>query len=61
VVQSSLISGAGGSGISAMGTGSPSTPGVSAIAPDQQGLIMQWWLKDIALPITRSCLMGGAL
>ena len=69
-VQSSLVSGAGGSGISATGTGSPSanntnitpsTPGVSAIAPDQQGLIMQWWLKDIALPITRSCLMGSAL
>lgn len=34
---------------------------VSVIAPDQQGLVMQWWLKDIALPITRSCLMGGAL
>jgi len=75
VVQSSLMSGAGGSGISATGTGSapasvtpanntnntPSTPGVSMITPDQQGLIMQWWLKDIALPITRSCLMGGAL
>jgi general secretion pathway protein J len=69
-VQSSLVSGAGGSGISATGTGSPSannanstpsTSGVSAIAPDQQGLIMQWWLKDIALPITRSCLMGSAL
>jgi general secretion pathway protein J len=34
---------------------------VSVITPDQQGLVMQWWLKDIALPITRSCLMGGAL
>ena len=72
VVQSSLMSGAGGSGISATGTGSapanvtpanntPSSPGVSLITPDQQGLIMQWWLKDIALPITRSCLMGSAL
>ena len=75
VVQSSLMSGAGGSGISATGTGSapanvtpanntnntPSTTGVSLITPDQQGLIMQWWLKDIALPITRSCLMGSAL
>jgi general secretion pathway protein J len=75
VLQSSLMSGAGGSGISATGTGSapanvtpanntnnaPSTPGVSVITPDQQGLIMQWWLKDIALPITRSCLMGSAL
>ena len=75
ILQSSLMSGAGGSGISATGTGSapanvtpanntnntPSTPGVSVITPDQQGLIMQWWLKDIALPITRSCLMGSAL
>ena len=34
---------------------------VSVITPDQQGLVMQWWLMDIALPITRSCLMGGAL
>jgi len=72
VVQSSLMSGAGGSDISAAGTGSapanvsptnsmPSNPGVSLITPDQQGLIMRWWLKDIALPITRSCLMGSAL
>jgi prepilin-type N-terminal cleavage/methylation domain-containing protein len=72
VVQSSLMNGAGGSGISATGTGSapasvtptnntPSNPGVSLISPDQQGLIMRWWLKDIALPITRSCLMGSAL
>lgn len=72
VVQSSLMNGAGGIGISATGTGSapanvtstnntPSNSGVSLIAPDQQGLIMRWWLKDIALPITRSCLMGSAL
>lgn len=71
-VQSTLTTGAGGGGISATGTGSapanvtpsnnaPTTPTLSLIAPDQQGLIMQWWLKDIALPITRSCLMGGAL
>lgn len=31
------------------------------ITPAQQGVVMQWWLKDIALPITRSCLMEGAL
>jgi len=72
VLQSSVMNGAGGSGISATGTGSalanvtptnntPSNPGVSLITPDQQGLIMRWWLKDIALPITRSCLMGSAL
>jgi len=42
-------------------TPSPPSPTSSLIAPDQQGLIMQWWIKDIALPITRSCLMGGAL
>ena len=72
VVQSSLMSGAGGSGISATGTGSapanvtpanntPASSAVNQITPDQQGLIMQWWLKDIALPITRACLMGSAL
>jgi hypothetical protein len=31
------------------------------ITADQQGVMMQWWIKDIALPMTRSCLMGGAL
>jgi prepilin-type N-terminal cleavage/methylation domain-containing protein len=82
VVQSSLVNGAGGSGMSATGTGtlpasvssnvtnnatngvtnnvSPNST-VSLITPDQQGLVMQLWLKDITLPITRSCLMGGAL
>jgi len=75
VVQNSLMSGAGSSGISATGTGSApanitpannannvsSSPTLSLITPNPQGLIMQWWLKDIALPITRSCLMGSAL
>ena len=84
-VQTSVVNGAGGSGISAGGTGSPNSPGTSdasasAAAPgstsasganpttgvttvtaDQQGVMIQWWVKDIALPITRSCLMGGAL
>jgi|GEM_PF-510922 len=90
-VQTSVLSGAGSSGISASGTGSPgtpstpatnasantataptttnsttnppasTTPNVSNLLPEQQGVIMQWWIKDIALPITRSCLMGGAL
>lgn len=79
-VQTSVVSGAGGSGISASGTGTapnstaselgssaantgagPGSTTVSAIYPDQQGIVMQWWLKDIALPMTRSCLMGGAL
>ncbi len=34
---------------------------VNNLLPTQQGIVMQWWLKDIALPITRSCLLGGAL
>jgi general secretion pathway protein J len=81
-VQTSVLSGAGTSGISASGTGSPnattnaststattpstnppanSAPNVSNLLPEQQGVVMQWWIKDVALPITRSCLMGGAL
>jgi hypothetical protein len=36
-------------------------PNVSNLLPEQQGVVMQWWIKDVALPITRSCLMGGAL
>lgn len=88
-VQTSVVSGAGSSGISASGTGSPnnatpSTPSgaatsttntsnatanttantaatLSNLLPEQQGIVMQWWIKDIALPMTRSCLMGGAL
>lgn len=34
---------------------------LSNLLPEQQGVVMQWWIKDIALPMTRSCLMGGAL
>ena len=34
---------------------------VSTLLPQQQGVVMQWWMKDVSLPITRSCLMGGAL
>ena len=34
---------------------------ISNIFPDPQGVTMQWWIKDQALPINRSCLMGGAL
>jgi Tfp pilus assembly protein PilX len=74
-VQTSAASGGGGMGSSASGTGSPTNAGaggasgnantantaVSIIYPDQQGVVMQWWIKDIPLPITRSCLMGGAL
>ena len=77
-VQTSVLSGAGTSGISASGTGSPNAttntsttpstnppantaPNVSNLLPEQQGVVMQWWIKDVALPITRSCLMGGAL
>ena len=87
-VKTSIVSGAGGVGTSASGTGSPTTPAinvsantastsattnsttnpstnaapnVSNLLPEQQGVVMQWWIKDVALPITRSCLMGGAL
>lgn len=37
------------------------TPTFTNLLPEQQGVSMQWWIKDVALPITRSCLMGGAL
>lgn len=36
-------------------------PTLTNLLPEQQGVSMQWWVKDITLPITRSCLMGGAL
>ena len=39
----------------------PAAATLSNLLPEQQGVVMQWWIKDIALPITRSCLMGGAL
>jgi len=34
---------------------------LSNIFPDPQGVTMQWWIKDQTLPISRSCLMLGAL
>ena len=40
---------------------SAAAPTFTNLLPEQQGVSMQWWIKDIALPITRSCLMGGAL
>ena len=43
------------------GAGANSTTGITTLSAEQQGVMMQWWVKDIALPITRSCLMGGAL
>jgi len=39
---------------------SGSTP-ISNVFPDPQGVTMQWWIKDQTLPISRSCLMLGAL
>lgn len=47
-------------------SGSTSAPPNAApiytnLLPEQQGVSMQWWIKDITLPITRYCLMGGAL
>lgn len=29
--------------------------------PEPQGVTMQWFIQDLPYPITRSCLMGGAL
>ena len=54
------------SNVSTASSGSTSAPPNAAptftnLLPEQQGVSMQWWIKDIALPITRSCLMGGAL
>jgi general secretion pathway protein J len=67
-VHSSILNGAGGGGISATGTAASSTTinntsaeAVRSIAPSQRGVTLQWWIKDISLPITRSCLMGGSL
>ena len=30
-------------------------------ASNPRGLILQWWLKEASFPITRKCLLGGAL
>ena len=52
-----------GSTLSSGSTSSPpnTAPTFTNLLPEQQGVSMQWWIKDIALPISRSCLMGGAL
>jgi general secretion pathway protein J len=34
---------------------------MAAVTPDHRGVVMQWWLRNMNLPITRSCLMGGGL
>lgn len=40
----------------------PNTPPtLAAVTPDHRGVVMQWWLRNANLPITRSCLMGGGL
>jgi prepilin-type N-terminal cleavage/methylation domain-containing protein len=40
----------------------PNTPLTQAVVtPDHRGVVMQWWLRNANLPITRSCLMGGGL
>jgi prepilin-type N-terminal cleavage/methylation domain-containing protein len=73
VVQTLAVAGAGNVGTSASGAGTPPVNGASAssqtssttsttiVAPDPQGLVMQWWPKETTLPISRSCLLGGAL
>lgn len=41
---------------------SPNTPlTLAAAIPDYRGVVLQWWLRDANLPITRSCLMAGGL
>jgi type II secretory pathway component PulJ len=76
-VQTAVIGGASASGNAAASTttnsatnsantspatasSSGSTP-LSNATPDTQGVSMQWWIQDQALPLSRSCLMGGAL
>lgn len=72
LVQTSLLSGAGSSGTSTTGTAIPNSASaassttttsanVTTLLPDQLGVTMQWWIKGINLPMTRSCLMGNAL
>jgi hypothetical protein len=39
----------------------PANPAITAVLPEQLGVTIQWWIKDMNLPITRSCLMGAAL
>jgi general secretion pathway protein J len=34
---------------------------IAEVTPDHRGVVMQWWLRNVNLPITRSCLMGGGL
>jgi type II secretory pathway pseudopilin PulG len=43
------------------GSGAASIAPISNIYPDTQGVTMQWWIQGNPLPISRSCLMGGAL
>jgi len=68
--QTALVRSAPASGISAIpppppnptSPSSPNTPVTLTTAiPDYRGVVMQWWLRDANLPITRSCLMGGGL
>lgn len=40
----------------------PNAPQIqAAVTSDNRGVVMQWWLRNANLPITRSCLMGGGL
>lgn len=52
----SSINNAGNTGVA-----TTANTNITNILPEQQGITMQWWIKDVALPITRSCLMAGAL
>jgi general secretion pathway protein J len=57
------VAASNGSTSSSGSTNAPpnTAPTFTNLLPEQQGVSMQWWIKDIALPISRSCLMGRAL
>jgi len=58
-VKTALASGINANTSDSTASSAPLT--LAAVAPDQRGVVMQWWLRDASAPITRSCLMGGAL
>jgi general secretion pathway protein J len=61
LVRTALASGTGAMRPSAPSASPNTPPTLAAVTPDHRGLVMQWWLSNSSLPITRSCLMGGGL
>ena len=61
-MQTSMVNGAGGTGSpGSAAAGANPAIGTTSITADQQGVMMQWWVQGVTLPITRSCLTGSAL